>query len=177
MHLENTCEDFVQPCFGAKEDFGKSLKAAYSLLSVIKSAGARKMLEYYIEIHPADRLPNRENFNPMAIPSILPNIVLVDVVRNPFRFKYRLAGTEVYNQWGFEVTGKYIDELVQAPNTKHSQIDRVAVVATRQPIHRFGMPDLEFRTSFREMEYLHLPFAEDGQNVDMILSYLGYWAC
>ncbi len=156
------------------DTMARSLKMAKNLRTFLHSKKAKILLDYYIKIHPHSHLPSREDFNPMAIPSVLPNLVLVDVCRAPYRFKYRLAGTSIYDNWGFDPTGQYLDTLISKPNSKHSQIDRVAVVATRQPIHRYEMPDLDFRMAFKEIEYLHLPFSRDGENVDMILSLLGY---
>jgi len=152
----------------------RSLEKVWHLKTVVRGKEANQLLDYYLSVHPKDKLPGRELFDPMAIPSILPNIVLVDVCRSPYRFKFRVVGNEICENWNSNPVGQYFDEFVGGIENKYAHIDRVAVVEKKDPIYRYSLPDVEFRTSFAKMESLHLPLASDGENVDMIVSTIVY---
>lgn len=66
-----------------------------------------------------DGLPApREAFDPEAIKPLLPNLLMVEFEHNPFRVRYRLAGTWVDAQTGYQVTGRYLDEFAFDPLTE-----------------------------------------------------------
>jgi hypothetical protein len=58
------------------------------------------------------RAPARAQFDPMAIPTLLPPIYLVEFEPDPFRVRYRLTGTKADEWNGFNITGRYIDEFL-----------------------------------------------------------------
>ena len=60
-----------------------NLDAAEAARLRAQNALVRDFLDYYIGIHPSDALPARVAFDPTAIPRLLPNLVLAEVVRQP----------------------------------------------------------------------------------------------
>ncbi len=174
MSLSRTGESDRHRPFANSTHTDKSLDAAIKLKSVVRHKKTERLLDYYIDIHPGSCLPGRADINPMAIPTILSNITLMDVQKKPCRFKYRVAGSSIYDQWGIDPTGLYLDEFMGSSVTIHPYIDRKTVLKTGLPVYRYGLPDIEFLTSYANMEYLHLPLASDGTNVDMILSSIIY---
>ena len=58
----------------------------------------------------AGRLPGRQHVSPFDIVPLLPRVWLLDVVRDPLRFRYRLVRTGEVRTLGREVTGQWIDE-------------------------------------------------------------------
>src|SRR5260370_24175935 len=70
----------------------------------------KRLYDYWLSIHPHAGLPGRQHFDPTAIPDLLPYIFMVDIERNPLRFKYRLVGTEYVRMIGRDLTGRYLDE-------------------------------------------------------------------
>src|SRR5258708_9838505 len=54
----------------------------------------RRFFEYWMSISPAGRLPGRQHFDPLHIAPIMPNVWMLDVVREDAlpRFRYRLLG-------------------------------------------------------------------------------------
>ncbi|MBV8170246.1 MAG: PAS domain-containing protein, partial [Alphaproteobacteria bacterium] len=70
---------------------------------------ARTLFTYWQSIHSPEGLPGRQHFDPRCVVPLLPNLVLVDVHRAPFRFRYRLLGTRVDAAHGKPLTGKWLD--------------------------------------------------------------------
>ena len=84
-------------------------------------------------------------------------------------------GTAVVTATG-EKTGRYLDEVIDGFEKTFAFSDRQAVVETGLPQYRKGPPSVTFRLDYADIERLHLPFAKDGRNVDVILSVFLYFA-
>lgn len=59
------------------------------------------------------RVPSRSDFDPVDFQRILPNLMIVELVK-PFRIRYRLVGTMVVEATGMDFTGRYLEELIPA---------------------------------------------------------------
>jgi hypothetical protein len=55
--------------------------------------------------------PYRAQIDPAAIKSLLPYLMIVEFEDDPFRVRFRLAGTEVDAVTGIHLTNRYLDEL------------------------------------------------------------------
>jgi hypothetical protein len=66
----------------------------------------REFHEYWRALAKGNRLPSRSQVDPVEIPSLLPNLFMIDVITGPPEpsFRYRLAGTEITKMYGFEFT-------------------------------------------------------------------------
>ncbi len=71
----------------------------------------RLLAEHWHALRHDRVLPRRCDFDPMAIPALLPDVYLVELTRPDRRFRYRLVGTRVAEKAGFDATGCYLDEL------------------------------------------------------------------
>src|SRR5262245_40805748 len=71
----------------------------------------RDLYAYWQRKKACRRLPARADIEPMEIPRLLPWVALVEVMENPQRFCFRLAGTQVENFYGAKVSGRWLDEL------------------------------------------------------------------
>ena len=74
------------------------------------NADCRAFYDCWLRISPPGRLPGRQHVSPFDIVPLLPRVWLLDVVRDPLRFRYRLVGTGEVRTLGREVTGQWIDE-------------------------------------------------------------------
>lgn len=54
------------------------------------------------------RLPGCTDIEPLDIPALLPQVYLVDVEREPLRFRFRLVGTRIVAWLGRDTTGQEI---------------------------------------------------------------------
>ena len=128
---------------------------------------------YWQSIHPPVGLPGRQHIDPSAIPDLLPHVYMVDVTRDPLRFKYRLVGTEYAQRMGHDLTGRYLDEA--HPGFPELVRQYVTTVELRQPHYRSG-PVLfaASQKDFRSIERLMVPMARNGIDVDMIFGLIVY---
>jgi hypothetical protein len=130
--------------------------------------------DYWLSIHPAAGLPGRQHMDPCAIAALLPHLFMVDVARDPLRFKYRLVGTEYVRLIGKDLTGRYLDEVHPG---FHGLVLRqyVEAVELGKPAYRKGPvlyanPDRQYLG----MERLLVPLARDGVQVDILLGAVVY---
>lgn len=149
---------------------------ASEILDVVRDPGLRELLEYWISVHPGDRLPSRRHIDPVDVMPLLRSVALTDVERNPIRFRVRLMGTAVMTAFGRDLTGSYLHEALPGFEESSTYAKRVDVTETGLPVHCFGPPDQPFKLCFPPAERLYLPLAADGRNVDMILTMTKFMA-
>jgi hypothetical protein len=127
----------------------------------------RAIIDYWTSVHPKEGgLPGRQHIDPVDIPLLLPNIWLIDVRRDPYRFRFRLVGTQIVNYAGEDNTGKWFDERM--PDFDPSVF--IDVVETGKPSWSRGLSKMRPEKNYYELERVRLPLASDGKTVDMILS-------
>jgi len=79
-------------------------------LSDISSDMIQQFHRHWLQICGNGRLPKRADIDPVNFKRILPNVILTDLERDPFRVRYRLCGTRVADFCG-NLTGRYLDEV------------------------------------------------------------------
>jgi hypothetical protein len=77
-----------------------------------KSPMVRMLHTWWLAHRGASGMPDRCDLDPAALRSLLPNLFIADVEPNPFRIRYRLVGTKAVRTIGFDITGRYLDELL-----------------------------------------------------------------
>jgi hypothetical protein len=127
--------------------------------------------EYWLRIHPGTgNLPGRQHFDPLAVRPLLPNLWMLDVQRDPLRFRYRLAGTRIVEAAGVEPTGEWLDDAHPNVRRHPEYLDRYrAVVREGKPRWRRGRARLWTNRDYREIENVILPFSADGAQVDLLV--------
>lgn len=159
-----------------------NLEAAQAALAAARHPIVQQFLTYYIAIHPVDALPARSAFDPLAIPRLLPNLVLTEVEHQadgrPARFRIKVAGEEVVAALRMPLNGRYMDEIANTsePTARFPIESRHHVLDTGRLVYRCGKPRLRFPLDYAEVEYAHCPLAEDGINVDQIVTVNHYQA-
>jgi hypothetical protein len=129
-----------------------------------------EFFEYWLAVSPPGRLPGRQHFDPLKIASIMPHVWMLDVVRDGgrARYRYRLAGTREVETLQREVTGQWFDEVHRLDKT-HPIYERFGHMADHGvATYRRGKVGLSHEKDHRLVENCMLPFAADGQTVDLI---------
>ncbi len=114
-------------------------------------------------------MPQRPDIDPTEISWLLPHIFMIDIERDPLRFRYRLIGTAICEFLGRDFTGRTID----ATNYSSSQagelqkivgtaVENARPVACKGTI--FYVPGREWMLT----ESVLLPLGKDGVSVDII---------
>jgi hypothetical protein len=159
-----------------------NIDAATAALAQARHTTVQQFITYYLGIHPASFLPGRSAFDPVAIPRLLPHLVLAEVERQggdlPARFRIKVAGDEVVAAMRMPLIGRYLDEIANTsePTARFPIESRHAVVDTGRLVYRRGKPRMRFSLDYAEVEYVHCPLAEDGVNVDHVLTVNHYQA-
>lgn len=98
------------------------------------------------------RLPDRTEIDPLDVPKgILPNMLIIEKVAGG-RYRCRLAGTRLREVYGFEIAGRYLDDVMPTA----ASADRIKiydqVLDQRRAAYcrrRFSVPGREFVASDR----------------------------
>ena len=136
----------------------------------------QRLYEYWKAIHPPLGVPGRQEFDPGAVPDLLPHLWMLDVQREPFRLRYRLVGTSILCSARGGLTGQWLDDVRPESRDIPGYFDRHrAVVETKIPSWRYGTSHFHHDVAFASLENLFLPLAGDGQHVDMILAATIYY--
>jgi hypothetical protein len=130
----------------------------------------RDLHDYWRRIHPpGGGLPGRQHFDPVEIPALLPNLWLLDVHRDPYRFRFRLVGGEVEAADESVRAGAWLHEI-SPPGTRDAITQTLAgVVEDKRPLWYRGKPYLGYGERTHTIERLSLPMAGNGRDVDMLL--------
>lgn len=127
-----------------------------------------QLLDYWLSKCAGGRLPARADVDPLEMRFILGNLILVDVLRDPLRFRYRLVGVNIGVNLGFKSTGGMLDQHPD-PTFRRVAMEHYSQVAT------FGLPlavrhNTTMDGRIRRYQVLLLPLARDGRTVDMVMA-------
>ena len=135
----------------------------------VKSPALQRLYDDWESRRRGRLMPARADFDPVDLKDILGNLTMVDVLRDPLRFRVRVHATNVAARVGFDLTGKEIDAITDPHYRKLVRDHYTAVVERRRPV-------LEFRDRVMtdniclHCEVLALPLGNDGQVVDRVMS-------
>jgi hypothetical protein len=74
----------------------------------------KELYAYWLSKHVDGRPPTRRELDPpIEVPRLIANVMLIDVIDGN-RFRYRLVGSAVWDRYGFELTGTWIEGRVPA---------------------------------------------------------------
>ena len=120
-----------------------------------------RLYTYWSELPKDGRFPPRSAFDPIDVPYALGNIAVFEIHRDPARFRYRLVCTRLVERDGYDLTGRWVDELRDP--------DYAATIEGRIRLIRDDPGPLLVRTEWvsvhshrlYDYEALWLPFAPD----------------
>ena len=128
----------------------------------------RALYDYWQRKRDDRPLPARADIDPIELKYLLGNLFLVDVAYGPLRFRYRLAGTNIVQLLGRELTGRTVDDLEGLPMGPQIVKQHFSeVVLSREPSYKL----LELTIGRTPIVYrrLLLPLSPDGGAVNMLL--------
>lgn len=98
-----------------------------------------EFLKYWRSRKEARDIPARRNIDPQDIPHLLRGICILEINydgEDIERVKFRLAGTQLYEMAGKELTGSYVDEVVPPDIYPEIATQFQWIVENRQPCFR-----------------------------------------
>jgi hypothetical protein len=130
----------------------------------------RELYDYWVACAGQRGIPARADIHPSHFPRLLPSVSLIDVERHPTRYRFRLAGTQLYAVFDREVTGTYVDELDWGDRWDYWLSAYRRVVEAARPAQ--GIVRAPHRGKDHLVQFwLRLPLSDNGADVSMILSY------
>ena len=128
-----------------------------------------RLFEYWLERCKESTLPARRDIDPLDLPYIIGNLILVDVEREPYlRFRYRLTGSLLSNQMRLNITGKLVEDHPDPTFRALANAVYTQVATSARPLAYRRDQIIDNRV--RRYDVLILPLAADGSTVDKILS-------
>lgn len=102
---------------------------------------------------------------------LLSRLWIIDVSRNPLRFRYRLVGTDITRSVRRELTGQWLDEAQPQSVSNVDLRNRYRfILETGQPTWRRGPTLWDRDPNHRLVENCLAPLASDGKTVDKIIA-------
>jgi hypothetical protein len=134
----------------------------------ITSLNVRGLFAYWDRIR-GDRLaPNWAEIDPAAIRPCLPYLLVSEILGEPADLRYRLVGTEIVSSYGYDLTGRTLQELAPAPINAMSIILYCRLFEERRPV--FGRYIREVcRNESLHVDTAIFPLSEDGRTINRIL--------
>src|SRR6266851_7668587 len=138
----------------------------------IETPDLQRLYAYWEGLRRGREFPARRDIDPLDFRYALGHVMLLDVLHQPLRFRFRLHGTALTLRAGYDMTGKLADELPNAKN-RAMLIERCrTVVEQRRPLAMTDNRLLGRSTLW--FEVLWLPLAEDGSTISMLMGALYY---
>jgi hypothetical protein len=141
-------------------------------MPVITTPQLRTLVELWAHRRRGNAFPSRADFSDEDLRPWFGNLLMVDVVDGPHRFRFRLMGTSLVEAACRELTGKFFDEADIRGYEPDVLDDYAEVVRNRAPVCKTRQYDPvpgTFMDQWRLYERLLLPLATDGQTIDRIL--------
>jgi len=118
-------------------------------------------------------MPSRADLDLAEMKVFLSGVVLVDVLRDPFRLVYRVVGTREVEARGYDPTGREVIE--HASGTAHGEVmENYRLVIEGRSFVYDEEPVEAASWRIRESGTLLLPLSRDGETVDMVITYVHY---
>ncbi len=137
-------------------------------MTALRDCRLQRLLEYWTARRDTRSAPRRCDVDPLEIPGLLPILNLLDVLRNPLRFRHRLVGTEVVERMGRDVTGRFVGEDLYGPATQEIFDSFARLTAEIRPFRRHSRLSWNGQ-QWLILEALELPLVGDDGTVEMIL--------
>jgi hypothetical protein len=134
----------------------------------IEHASLRQLYAYWDGKRAGRRFPARADIDPLELGFVLGNLSLVDVLHEPLRFRFRLQGTLSASRLGYDMTGKFADEI---PDPEYRQVvleTYARIVREARPMREVRETSLDFKS--HRYEIVWLPLSEDGATINMLIA-------
>lgn len=124
-------------------------------------------LAYWQALRRGRRLPARTDIDPAEIPKLLSGTILVDVLREPLDFRYRLVGSEIDQIAHRNFRGIRFSEILhmRRGNRLWAQFEEVAEAG--KPVWS-EVPYVGADPFIRRIRHCLMPLGADGETVDTI---------
>src|SRR6266404_7493121 len=133
----------------------------------VSDSGLLQLIAYWQEKRGPSFAPARKSIDPLDLGYVLGDVALMEVERDPLRFRYRLHGSNLATRSHADMTGRSIEEIAD-PDFRATLRDILTEVCqSRAPW--FARANRVWADGPGDFEAAVLPLSEDGESVTMIL--------
>ena len=136
--------------------------------ATIQSDVLRRLVAHWSRMRGQRRMPLRADFDPLAVPYALGYFSLIEVHRDPPRVYFRLDGTKQVELFGVDCTRRHLDEAMPPDHAAMAVAPFSDAVRRRAP--RYHRRQIAFHERLIEYEVMILPFSNDGERVDLLMT-------
>jgi hypothetical protein len=134
----------------------------------IENESLRRLHAYWDEKRRGRRFPARADIDPLELGFVLGNLTLIDVLTDPPRFRVRLQGSLAASRLGYDMTGKFVDE-VPDPEFRRIMLETYrAVVERGEPMR--AVREQMYDSKTHRYEIVWLPLSDDGATINMLVA-------
>jgi hypothetical protein len=126
-----------------------------------------ELYDYWQSKRRGRRYPSRTDIDPTEMKFILGNIDLVEIAHDPVVFTFRLSGSVIDRNEGFNMQGKTLDDYPLPEHREAIKKTYVEALESREP--HYEELDRVVDDKLRRYGRLILPLSEDGKVIDMFL--------
>lgn len=135
-----------------------------------RHAPLQQLLDYWDGKREGRRFPFRDAIDPLELRFALGNVLLAEIVPGDRpRFRYRLWGSRLAQDYGAEMTGRHVDELSPPELAARVQQAYFDVAATGMPQRQEFDEVIEGRMFTHERLLLPLALRDAPDQVGMIM--------
>ena len=136
----------------------------------LRDPGLICFYDYWVSLCGNRQMPSRKDIDPVQVPrGFLPNIMLIDILHDQRRYRYRLIGSNIVIATGENRTGRFFDEFSFFRDHPSVIPEYETVVKTRRPLYSLEPFTNFISESNYEVDRLMLPLSDGGQFVDTVL--------
>lgn len=138
-------------------------------LQSVQRPRLQRLLLYWEQKRGSRPMPARADLDPLEFVWMLGDVSLVEVhhAAGALRYRFRLIGTRAVERLGYEVTGKWLEDL-PSPEYRTRLVDAFGLVAARAAPH-VERPNMLIDNHVHHYEILRLPLSRDSRQVDMLM--------
>ena len=128
----------------------------------------RQLRDYWESKRRGRAVPARSDIDPAEIKPLLPYLLIADISTEPLRIRFRLAGTKVCETFGFNLAGRYLEDLDVAADVGFWLAQYRRMIAAPAPVYGRTTGTREEVQLFRS-DWAMFPVSSDGRRVDQSL--------
>ena len=128
----------------------------------------QRMHEYWLAKRGDRPMPGRADIDPVELRDCLGNLCIVHVTADtPPRFRFRLDGSNLVLSTGFDMTGKFLEEMPDAEYRRFITAIYRRVLERGAPV--FVVNQEDWKGYDLQVESVTMPLSSDGTRIDGIL--------
>ena len=128
-----------------------------------------RLYRYWDESRGARSFPGRADIDSIDFTFALERVSIIEVHRDPLRFRYRLVSTHLTEHLGYEISSKYFEDIPEPSMREFARAFYERALERQGPLYETGSVVIGRHEWWHET--LLLPLAADGETIDMFLIY------